>query len=151
MNQKGLSSILIVLVIITVIAIGGLYSLLESRRIDYVTKPSPAPIEILQPTPQPSLSPITNTSDDNTQICSNPSTGVRLKLSEALDIAQKSDCTTIGSLTQSSLCDEFSGTWWINIDTKEKKSGCNPACGINPNTKKAAVNWRCTGAIPSNP
>jgi hypothetical protein len=43
------------------------------------------------------------------------------------------------------MCNEGTGTMWINLNLT--KQGCNPACVINVETKKAEINWRCTGLI----
>jgi len=47
---------------------------------------------------------------------------------------------------KSYVCNENTGTYWINLDIK--KEGCNPACVINLETRTAEINWRCTGALP---
>jgi hypothetical protein len=44
---------------------------------------------------------------------------------------------------KSYFCNEGSGTFWINLNLT--KQGCSPACVINVETKKAEINWRCTG------
>jgi Leucine-rich repeat (LRR) protein len=41
-----------------------------------------------------------------------------------------------------------SNTWWFDANLNATKPGCNPACVVSAETKKAEVNWRCTGAIP---
>ena len=46
---------------------------------------------------------------------------------------------------RSYFCNEETGTWWIDLEIK--KQGCAPACIIDVNTKKAEINWRCTGLV----
>ena len=41
-----------------------------------------------------------------------------------------------------------SNTWWFDANLNATKPGCNPACVVSAETKKAEINWRCTGAIP---
>ncbi|MDD3887491.1 MAG: hypothetical protein PHN19_01830 [Patescibacteria group bacterium] len=65
-----------------------------------------------------------------------------MKQSDALKIAQASDCNKEG-LTAEISCNENTRTWWI--DLKTKKEGCSPACVIDVEKKTAEINWRCTG------
>lgn len=44
------------------------------------------------------------------------------------------------------MCNEFTGTYWIDLDIE--KEGCNPACVVNVETREAEINWRCTGLLP---
>jgi hypothetical protein len=69
-----------------------------------------------------------------------------MTIGEAMEIAGNSDCVKDGNLTQDYVYNNYTKTWWINLDTK--KNGCLPACVVNAETKTAEVNWRCTGAIP---
>lgn len=69
-----------------------------------------------------------------------------MSLKEAKLIAQSSECIENGTLKGTYLCNEFTGTWWLDLDIE--KVGCNPACVIDIETKEAEINWRCTGAIP---
>jgi len=64
---------------------------------------------------------------------------------EAVQIAQNSDCTKEGSLTDDIMYNNYTRTWWINLDLE--KEGCAPACVVDENTKTAEINWRCTGLI----
>ena len=75
-------------------------------------------------------------------------TGESMNISEALQIAAASECSTVGVLTSNAFCNAFTGTWWIDLDPYEQKEGCNPACVVNITTGAAEVNWRCTGLIP---
>ncbi|MCK9351908.1 MAG: hypothetical protein WCT49_06810 [Candidatus Paceibacterota bacterium] len=43
---------------------------------------------------------------------------------------------------------EVTKTWWFDANLNSTKPGCNPACVVSEQTKKAEINWRCTGAIP---
>lgn len=69
-----------------------------------------------------------------------------MSLEEAEGIALVSECVEEGSLTDTSFCNEDTGTWWIDLDID--RPGCAPACVINVSTKEAEINWRCTGLIP---
>ena len=75
---------------------------------------------------------------------------IKLSIEEAIDIAQNSECTEKGSLTENYMYNENTQTWWIDLEMKEefKKEICNPACVVNEVTKTAEINWRCTGALP---
>lgn len=77
--------------------------------------------------------------------CYKNDTGVRMGLSEAKEIAIKSECGN--RLKDTLICNGNTGTWWIDLDIK--KEGCSPACVINVETKQAEINWRCTGLLPS--
>jgi predicted lipoprotein with Yx(FWY)xxD motif len=55
-----------------------------------------------------------------------------------------SDCLSVGNLTNVSMYNNVTDTWWINLDTV--KSGCSPACVIDENLT-GTVNWRCTGLL----
>ena len=46
---------------------------------------------------------------------------------------------------KSYFCNEGTGTFWINLNLTKK--GCSPACVVNIDSKKAEINWRCTGLI----
>jgi len=68
-----------------------------------------------------------------------------MSLTEAKQIALASECGEQGTLKDTYLCNEDTGTWWIDLDIE--KEGCNPACVVNVATKQAEINWRCTGVI----
>lgn len=78
--------------------------------------------------------------------CVKEETGEKMGLNEAKEIAENSECVQEGSLKDEYFCNESTGTWWIDLDVQ--KEGCNPACVVNVVTKKAEINWRCTGLIP---
>lgn len=80
------------------------------------------------------------------EYCTKKETNEKLSLSEAKEIAMNSECAQ-GELKENYLCNQYTGTWWIDLDI-EAREICNPACVINVVTKKASINWRCTGAIP---
>jgi hypothetical protein len=68
---------------------------------------------------------------------------------EAVQIAQNSACIEEGSLTDDIIYNNYTRTWWIDLDLE--KPGCKPACVVDENTKTAEINWRCTGLIaPEN-
>ncbi len=71
----------------------------------------------------------------------------KMSYEEALQIAQNSICTQEGALLNTHFFNENSKTWWIDLKTNPERQGCSPACVINAVTKKAEINWRCTGLI----
>lgn len=87
-----------------------------------------------QPTPQPS--PVEN--------CVESATGQTMSLTEAKEIALKSECVKDGGLKEAHFCNESSGTWWIDLEIQ--KEGCAPACVVDITSQQAEINWRCTGA-----
>ncbi|MCK5341841.1 MAG: hypothetical protein KAR20_00475 [Candidatus Heimdallarchaeota archaeon] len=75
-----------------------------------------------------------------------------LSSDEALAIARESkECSMAGILTDEYFYNEDSRTWWIDLERMPEleKDGCNPACVVSEETRKAEVNWRCTGAVPN--
>ncbi|MFH1620650.1 MAG: DUF333 domain-containing protein [Patescibacteria group bacterium] len=71
-----------------------------------------------------------------------------LTVKEAIEIASQSECTAEGILTDRYACDN-DGDLWIGIDIEDEligeMSGCNPACVVLTEDKKAKVSWRCSG------
>ncbi len=69
---------------------------------------------------------------------------------EAIQIAQDSECTEKGTLTETYFYNENTRTWWIDLTMKLEFENdlCYPACVISEETKTAEINWRCTGALP---
>ena len=102
-------------------------------------------VRIVVPTPR--LPSPTNQSN----VCFSNKTGRSMTIEEAESIAEK-DCGNIGNINieKEKGCNRITGTWWLGLEPKNPKDGCNPACVVNVDTKKAEVNWRCTGLIPSN-
>lgn len=78
--------------------------------------------------------------------CVKKGTGEKMSVAEAREIARTSGCVGEKGFKESHFCNEDTGTWWIDLDIE--KQGCNPACVINVSTKKAEINWRCTGLVP---
>jgi hypothetical protein len=74
-------------------------------------------------------------------------TGETMTLEEALAIA-KEQCAN-GTLQRPVLCNNYTGTWWIDFRPEDGKKGCSPACVIDVATSTAEINWRCTGLMPS--
>ena len=72
-----------------------------------------------------------------------------MTLEEAKRIAENSECTEKGTLTESYIHNKITNTWWIDLDMKDEfeKEGCNPACVVDKVAKTAEINWRCTGVI----
>jgi hypothetical protein len=93
---------------------------------------------------QPTVTP----AQDNEEYCVSNETGTTMSFSEASEIALNSECGTQGTLKDTYFCNEYTGTWWIDLEPLNEKPGCNPACVVNVNKKTAEINWRCTGAIP---
>ena len=65
---------------------------------------------------------------------------------EAREIAVDSECGKAGLLKENALYNDWTGTWWIDLDAQ--KEGCNPACVVWVATKRAEINWRCMGVPP---
>jgi hypothetical protein len=78
--------------------------------------------------------------------CVKANTQESMLLTEAREIALKSECFQQGGLTGKSICNDYTGTWWLDLDIE--KPGCAPACVVDVVTKKAEINWQCTGLIP---
>ena len=79
------------------------------------------------------------------ETCTKVNTSYTMGLTAARDIAQESECMENGTLTGSYMCNEYTGTWWLDLDTV--KEGCSPACVVNVETEEAEINWRCTGLM----
>jgi len=84
------------------------------------------------------------------QFCKDKNTGVEISFQEASSIAQKNKCgmeeETLVAFSSNYLCNEYTGTWWVDLILTPEKAGCNPACVVDIVKKTAEVNWRCTGA-----
>ena len=80
------------------------------------------------------------------EVCTDKNTGDSLNFTDALVIAESSQCLIEGQLKETHYCNENSGTWWIDLEAE--KPGCNPACVVDLNSRTAEINWRCTGALP---
>ena len=80
------------------------------------------------------------------RVCRDKDTGQTMTLGEAIDIAMNSGCFQDGPLKDIYMCNEDTGTWWIDLEVDSP--GCNPACVIDIVTGDAETNWRCTGALP---
>lgn len=79
------------------------------------------------------------------EFCVKEDTGEKLSLDEAKQIALNSDCANEGTLKDTYMCNDITGTWWLDLNAD--KQGCAPACIVNVATKEAKINWRCTGLI----
>ena len=75
--------------------------------------------------------------------CTKDGTDYMMSLSEAKEIAMKSECGD--NLKDIAVCNHVTGTYWIDLDSEKK--GCFPACVIDVQNKTASINWRCTGLI----
>ncbi|MCK4805647.1 MAG: hypothetical protein KAS91_00475 [Candidatus Pacebacteria bacterium] len=129
MNKKGSTSIFFI--ILALLVIGG-----------YLMKKGIITINI--PSVTTTTIGLTTTTIFPEEFCQKKDTDIKLSLSEAKDIAFLGECGD--RLKDTYICNEVTGTWWINLDIE--KEGCNPACVINVETKTAEINWRCTGLIP---
>lgn len=76
----------------------------------------------------------------------------QMSIEEARSIAQNTECTQKGELTDSFIYNENSKTWWIDLEMKPEFENpiCSPACVISEDSKSAEINWRCTGLIQPN-
>lgn len=72
--------------------------------------------------------------------------GQKMTEEEARQIAEQSPCMEEGNLTGAVLYNNYTTTWWFDLDTV--KEGCAPACVVDEETDTAEINWRCTGALP---
>ncbi|MBN1454739.1 MAG: hypothetical protein JW945_00585 [Methanomicrobia archaeon] len=71
-----------------------------------------------------------------------------LTYDEARAIAENSTCVQEGTLTDTYVYNEYTRTWWIDLEPFTEKEGCNPACVVSEDTRTAEINWRCTGLLP---
>ena len=76
------------------------------------------------------------------EYCTSPS-GKTMSLMKAKELAINSECGN--RLTETHVCNENTGTWWIDLDIQQ--SGCSPACVVDVELQTAEINWRCTGLI----
>ncbi len=70
----------------------------------------------------------------------------KIREAEARIIAEKT-CIKGGESLVPGYYNENSKTWWFDANLNTTKEGCNPACVVSEETKKAEINWRCTGLI----
>ncbi len=72
-----------------------------------------------------------------------------ITIEQAGSIAQDSECTEKGTLTDIYMYNEVTKTWWIDLTMKPEFENelCFPACVISEETKTAEINYRCTGAL----
>ncbi|MFH1393740.1 MAG: hypothetical protein ABII71_01580 [Candidatus Micrarchaeota archaeon] len=82
---------------------------------------------------------------EDDQVCEKTGTQYGMTLEAAKASAMNSLCTHQGELTNNAVCNEITGTWWIDIDMTVPRPGCSPACVVDVETGLPDVNWRCTG------
>jgi eight-cysteine-cluster-containing protein len=82
---------------------------------------------------------------ESDEFCTSPN-GAKLSYVEAVATAESSECNSM--LKETHYCNNITGTWWMDLNID--KPGCSPACVVIVETKKAEINWRCTGAIIPN-
>lgn len=75
-------------------------------------------------------------------VCYSPN-GNKMTYEDALKKAE-AGCKD-GKLQESHLCNDTTGTWWIDFVPNEPKEGCNPACVVFVDNGSTEINWRCTG------
>jgi hypothetical protein len=80
--------------------------------------------------------------------CLKDGTSEVMNISEAIALAQSSDCVSKGVLTDETLCNSDTGNWWIDLEV-DGAGDCSPACVVNVETSDVEINWRCLGVIPS--
>jgi len=140
MRTKG--SVTAYLLIILLLAAAGY--LINKGIITINVNPSPTEVPTTVTTePSPTVS---TTLSEEEIFCTKKGTEEKLSLKEAKEIALQSECGEAGLLKDTPICNDVTGTWWIDLDIQ--KQGCSPACVINVETKEAEINWRCTGALP---
>jgi hypothetical protein len=65
---------------------------------------------------------------------------------QARDIAEAT-CIKGGESLAPGIYNAGTKTWWFDANLNATKDGCNPACVVNEDSKKAEINWRCTGLL----
>jgi len=70
-----------------------------------------------------------------------------LSLKEALGLLTESECMELGDLKGEPYRNEETKTWWFDLEMKEPKENCNPACVVHDDGT-VEINWRCTGLLP---
>ena len=79
-------------------------------------------------------------------IGADPALAEELSEGQAREIAMNSECGEVGAPKENAVYNDWTATWWIDLDAE--KEGCNPACVVDVRTRKAEINWRCTGVLP---
>lgn len=93
----------------------------------------------------PGAPPVTLDVETTPDLCIDAQTGAEMSYADAVSVAQQSECVQEGTLTESRVCNETTGTWWIDLNIE--KPGCNPACVVDIGARSAEINWRCTGLV----
>ena len=65
---------------------------------------------------------------------------------QAKKIAEK-ECIKQGESIGKGSYNEYTKTWWFDVDLVTNQKGCNPACVVMEENATAEINWRCTGLI----
>jgi hypothetical protein len=76
------------------------------------------------------------------ETCSTSDNKTSLSYETALALAN-ADCGSQGGFLSTHICNNATGTWWIDMDIV--KPGCSPACVIDVVKRTAEINYRCTG------
>jgi hypothetical protein len=90
------------------------------------------------------LMPPTDSGTAASVACTAPD-GSRMTLGTALEIASAGGCTVEATLTDRHMCNDVTGTWWIDLEPEDPRAGCTPACVVNISAETSEINWRCTG------
>ncbi|MBN1923869.1 MAG: hypothetical protein JW791_03870 [Nanoarchaeota archaeon] len=78
--------------------------------------------------------------------CTSDDTGNTMSIEQAVNLMKLGECAG-AKMNGDYYCNSFTGTWWIDIETVNTPSGCNPACVVSVDTGETSINWRCTGLI----
>ena len=64
-------------------------------------------------------------------------------------VIAEASCIKGGEALAAGMHNRNTQTWWFDANLNATRSGCSPACVVSEVSKTAEINWRCTGAIPS--
>ena len=70
----------------------------------------------------------------------------QLTESQARKIAEK-ECLKGGESISLGYYNDVTKTWWFDANLNATQEGCYPACVVSEETRKAEINWRCTGLV----
>ena len=93
---------------------------------------------------------VTENASNNCQFDACPTVNPPINISEAMQIANNSICTQMGTLKETEQYNPITKTWWITLEPYESYPLCSPACIIDVISKTADVNWRCRGFNPTS-
>lgn len=70
--------------------------------------------------------------------------GEKMTQEQARKIAENT-CIKGGEALGLGIYDSSSKTWWFDANLNAEREGCNPACVVSVESKKAEIDWRCVG------